>query len=374
MSQLFTPIQLGGLELPNRVVVAPMCQYSAIDGTMQDWHLAHYGSLALSRAGLLVFEATHVSDIGRITHGCAGLYSDENEAAMRRVVELCRNVADIPLGVQIAHAGRKASTQRPWQGRGPLQAHEDPWQTVSASGLAAGEGWHVPVELSADDLMRVRDQFVASTERALRIGFDLVELHAAHGYLLHQFLSPISNRRTDEWGGDAEGRMRFPLEVARAVREVWPTGKALGARITGSDWLEDGLRPEDAAVFATRLKDAGYDFVCVSSGGIGGVTKFLAEPGYQVPFAEVVKKGSGLPTRAVGMIVDPHHAESIVANGSADMVALARGFLDNPHWVWHAAEALGHPLAIPEQYQRAGHEYWTGASIARPDNAVKAAE
>lgn len=372
MSALFQPITLGGIELPNRVIVAPMCQYSAVDGSMNDWHLAHYGSLALSRAGLLVFEATHVSDIGRITHGCAGLYSDANEAAMKRVVALCRNVSDIPLGVQIAHAGRKAATHRPWQGRGPLQPGEDRWQTVGPSALAPNDGWQVPLELTESDLRAVRDQFVASTERALRIGFDLAELHGAHGYLLHSFLSPISNRRTDRWGGDAEGRMRFPLEVAAAVRQTWPRDKALGARITGSDWQEDGLTPDDAVTFAGRLKSLGYDFVCVSSGGIGGITQFQVTPGYQVPFAAAVKQGTGIATRAVGMIVDPHHAERIVARGEADMVALARGFLDDPRWVWHAAEALGVPLALPSQYERAGHELWAGAEIARP--VAKAAE
>jgi 2,4-dienoyl-CoA reductase-like NADH-dependent reductase (Old Yellow Enzyme family) len=372
MSALFQPITLGGIELPNRIVIAPMCQYSANDGSMNDWHLAHYGSLAQSRAGLLVFEATHVSDIARITHGCAGLYSDANEAAMKRVVELCRNISPIPLGVQIAHAGRKASTERPWEGRGPLKPGQGDWQTVSASALPAGEGWHSPRELTGADLRDIRDQFVAATERALRIGFDLVELHGAHGYLMHQFLSPISNRRTDGYGGDAEGRMRFPLEIAAAMREVWPKDKALGARITGSDWLEDGLAPEDAVTFAGRLKALGYDFVCVSSGGIGGITKFQVTPGYQVPFARGVKQGTGIATRAVGMIVDPHHAERIVADGDADMVALARGFLDNPRWVWHAAEALGAKLDLPPQYERAGHELWTGAGIARP--AARAAE
>lgn len=366
MPTLFEPYKIGGLELPNRIVIAPMCQYSAVDGSMNDWHLAHLGTLAASKAGLLVFEATHVSPEGRITHGCAGLYSNENEAAMRRVVELCRTVSDIPLGVQIGHAGRKASTARPWQGRGALGQDDNPWQTVAPSALPANDGWHVPRELTATDLAAIRDAFVGSTQRALRIGFDLVELHAAHGYLMHQFLSPISNQRDDEWGGDAERRMRFPLEVAAAVREVWPRDRALGARITGTDWREDGLGPQDAITFAARLKDIGYDFVCVSSGGIGGVTQFAVEPGYQVHLAEAVRKGAGIPTRAVGMIVDPHHAQQIIVEGRADMVALARGFLDNPRWVWHAAESLGTDLELLPQYQRAGHKLWAGAAIARP--------
>jgi len=360
--KLFTPLELGGITLPNRIVVSPMCQYSAHDGSMGDWHLAHLGTFACSGAGLFVVEATGATREGRITHGCTGLYSDENEAAMARAVQLYRGITRNPIGVQIGHAGRKASSSFPWQGGKPLGAHESPWQTVAPSPIPFGEGWHVPKELSKEELKGLIDAFVVAAERAKRIGFDVVELHAAHGYLLHQFLSPLSNQRTDAYGHD---RMRFPLEVARAVREVWPKERALGARINATDWVEGGWQPGDAVAFVRELKRAGLDFVCVSSGATVPHAKIPVAPGYQVGFSQKIKTETEMTTRAVGMIADPRQAEEILASGKADMVAMARALLDNPRWVWHAAERFGVAIDYPPQYARSRHDAWPGAKIAR---------
>jgi 2,4-dienoyl-CoA reductase-like NADH-dependent reductase (Old Yellow Enzyme family) len=365
-SKLFTPIQLGGITLPNRIVVSPMCQYSADDGCLSDWHLMHLGSLAISGAGLVMIEATGVTREGRITHGCTGLYSEHNEASMKRVVEACRRLTRSPIGVQLAHAGRKASASFPWQGGKPLSAAESPWTTVAPSALPFGEGWHVPHELAESELRGVVDAFVAAAGRARRIGLDAVEMHSAHGYLMHQFLSPHSNLRRDRYGGSLENRMRFPLEVARALREAWPKERALGARITGSDWLDGGVTPEDAIAYARELKAIGFDYVGVSSGGISPAARIKIEPGYQVAFAEKVRRSVPIAVRAVGMIADPEQAEAIVASGKADMVALARAFLDDPRWVWHAAERLGAKVEYPPQYARSHPELWPGAKLARP--------
>ena len=369
-SKLFTPIQLGGVTLPNRIAVSPMCQYSADDGCMSDWHLMHLGSLAASGVGLLMIEATGVTREGRISHGCTGLYSEHNEAAMKRVVDACRRIARSPIGVQLAHAGRKASAGFPWHGGKALGPGESPWVTVAPSALAFGEGWHVPHELTEGELRGLVDAFAAAAERARRIGLEVAELHSAHGYLMHQFLSPLSNRRADRYGGSRENRMRFPLEVARALREAWPRERALGARITGADWIEGGVTPEDAIAYARELKAIGFDYVCVSSGGLSPAARIKVEPGYQVPFAEKVKKAVPIAVRAVGMIADPEQAEAIVASGKADMVALARAFLDDPRWVWHAAERLGAKVEYPPQYARSHPELWPGAKLARPEGAA----
>jgi 2,4-dienoyl-CoA reductase-like NADH-dependent reductase (Old Yellow Enzyme family) len=360
---LFTPIQLGGVTLPNRIVISPMCQYQADDGCMSDWHLIHLGQLAYSGAGLLVLEATHVTREGRITHHCAGLYNEHNEAALARVVQAIRRLRKDPIGIQLAHAGRKASSQIPWQGRSALGPNESPWQTVAPSAIPFAEGWHTPHELSIPEIKDLVDKFAASAERAKRIGFDAVELHGAHGYLIHEFLSPLSNRRSDEYGRD---RMKFPLEVARAVREVWPKERALGARISGNDFAEGGLGPDDAVAFSRALERAGFDYVCVSGGNIVGNQKIPTAPGFQVPFAEKVKQATGLKVRAVGMIAGAEQAEEIVASGKADMVAMARAFLDNPRWVWHAAERFGVKIDYPPPYARSHPGVWPGTKIARP--------
>jgi len=360
---LFTPITLGGVTLPNRIVVSPMCQYSADDGSMNDWHFVHLGHLAYSCAGLLMVEATHVTREGRITHGCTGLYSDHNEASMARVLAHCRTVSKNPIGIQIGHAGRKASTQVPWEGREALGAGESPWPTLAPSPLPFSETWHTPKEMSKEEILQTVDAFVASAERARRIGFDVLELHSAHGYLLHQFLSPLSNRRSDEYGKE---RMKFPLRVARAVRETWPKERALGARISANDWAEGGLGPDDAVAYARELERLGFDYVCVSSGGLVSHARLNVGPGYQLPFAERVKRNCSLKVRAVGMIADPEQAETAIAEGKADMVAMARAFLDNPRWVWHAAERFGINVDYPPQYARARYDAWPGSKLARP--------
>jgi len=362
MPSLFSPITLGSVELANRIVVSPMCQYSAFDGCASDWHLAHLGMLANSGAGLLIVEATHVERHGRITHGCLGLYSDDNEATLARVVAHCRRHGTAKLGIQLAHAGRKASSQRPWEGGGALPPGEDPWQTIGPSPLPFGDGWHVPRVATVEDIARVRADFVSAAQRAVRIGFDAIELHLAHGYLAHAFLSLISNHRTDRYGGSLENRMRFGREIAQAVRAVVPKSVALGARITGSDWRDDGLSADDAVVQAKALKSDGLDYIDVSSGGIAASIRNPSSPGYNVSIAERVKRESGIATRTVGLILTPAQAEAIVAEGKADMVALARGMLDDPRWGWHAAQALGAEVERAPQYTRAGPKLWAPAA------------
>jgi NADPH2 dehydrogenase len=340
-----------------------MCQYSANDGCANDWHMSHLGMLVNSGAGLLIVEATHVERHGRITHGCLGLYSDDNEATLARVIAHCRRIGTAKLGIQLAHAGRKASSQRPWDGGGPLQVHGDPWETIAPSPIAFGPGWHVPRVATLEDIARVREAFANAARRAVRIGFDAIELHYAHGYLAHSFLSPVSNHRTDQYGGSLENRMRFGREVARAVRAVVPRSIALGARITGSDWREDGLSVDDAVAYAKALKSEGLDYIDVSSGGITADTRNPTAPGYNVPIAMRIKREVGIATRVVGLIVTPSQAEAVIAEGKADMVAMARAILDDPRWGWHAALASGVEIARVPQYQRVSPKLWPGAAI-----------
>jgi 2,4-dienoyl-CoA reductase-like NADH-dependent reductase (Old Yellow Enzyme family) len=355
-AQLFTPVELGGVTLPNRIIVSPMCQYSAVDGSAQPWHQVHYGMLAMSGAGLLCLEATHVEREGRITQGCLGLYSDENEAALKPVIDWVRGwMPGVKLGVQLAHAGRKASAQRPWKGGGPLtqaDAPDLPWTTYGPSALAYDPAakWHTPVALDAVGLKRVKQAFVEAAERSLRLGFDVVELHGAHGYLLSQFLSPLSNQRSDEYGGTADKRRRFPLEVFEAVRRVWPADKALGMRLSAVEWVEGGVTIEDTIETARQLKALGCDFVDVSSGGNAPGQKITLGPGYHVPFSARVRREAGIKTWAVGLITEPAQAEKIIASGEADCTAHARPFLLDPRWAWNAARTLGvetPPLPLP---------------------------
>jgi len=362
-SVLFSPIRLADLELANRIVVSPMCQYSANDGVTSDWHMTHLGMLANSGAGLLVIEATHVERSGRITHGCVGLYSDACEAALQRVISHCRRVGTAKLGIQIAHAGRKASAQRPWEGAKALPEGQDPWPTIGPSALPFGPGWHTPRAMTEHDMAHVRDRFVDAAKRSVRLGFDAIELHLAHGYLLHSFVSPLANKRNDDWGGSLAGRMRFPLEVTQAVRAVVPRGTPLGARITGTDWVEGGLTGDDAVVLTKALQKAGIDYVDISSGNITPESRWPSDPGFNVPVAEQVRRETGLAVRAVGMIAGARQAEAIVAEGKADMVALARAFLDDPHWGWHAAQTLGAEVARPLQYARSAPALWPGAAL-----------
>ncbi len=361
-SALFSPYRLAGLELANRIVVSPMCQYSGDDGCANDWHLMHLGMLAHSGAALVVVEATHVERHGRITHGCLGLYNGDNEAALARVIAQARRMGAAKFGIQLAHAGRKASSQRPWEGGGPLKPDQDPWPTIAASPIPFGPNWHTPREASEAAMARVREAFVSAAQRALRIGFDEIELHFAHGYLAHGFMSPISNKRTDQYGGSFENRLRFPLSIARAVRAVVPKHIPLGARITGSDWQDGGLTAGDAVAIAEALKGEGLDLVCISSGGVAAGIHNPTQPGYNVPIAARVKKEAGIATRTVGLIFKPEQAEAIVAQGEADLVSMARAFLDDPHWGWHAAKALGADVARPPQYQRSGPKLWAPAA------------
>src|SRR6202167_4624303 len=316
-SALFSPIKLAELTLPNRIVVAPMCQYSADDGVGNDWHMTHLGMLANSGAGLLILEATHVERLGRITHGCLGLYSDACEDALARIVAHCRRIGSAKLGIQLAHAGRKASSQRPWEGAKALPPGEDPWPPIAPSALPFGPGWHTPRAMTEEDMARVRAAFTDAAKRAVRIGFDAVELHFAHGYLLHSFVSPLSNKRNDAYGGSFEGRMRFPLGVGRSVRAAVPRNVPLGARITGTDWVEGGLTTDDAVAMGKALKAAGLDYIDVSSANITPDSRWPSEPGFNVPAAERVRREAGIPVRAVGMITSAEQAEAIVADGKA---------------------------------------------------------
>lgn len=361
---LFSPITLGHLHVPNRIAIAPMCQYSADDGSASDWHLQQWMTYALSGAGMVTLEMTDVERRGRISHGCLGLYSDHNEAAARRALDAARQVA-LPgtiFGVQLAHAGRKASCQRPWEGGGPLRPEQDPWQTVSASALPFDDGWHTPHALSEDEIQATIGRFVSAARRAERAGFEFVELHGAHGYLLHQFVSPLSNQRTDRWGGSFENRTRFAVEIMRAIRGETPK-LMVGARISVTDWVEGGLSVEEGVEYARALADAGAAYICCSSGGNSPLQKIPAGPGYQVHLAEAVKRAVGVPVRAVGLITGPQQADEIVAEGRADMVALARAILADPRWPWRAAATLGHDFKTAPQLARAAgvHRHWVAA-------------
>jgi len=346
-------MQLRGLSLENRIMVSPMCQYSAVDGSMTDWHLAHLGMLANSGAALLCFEMTDVEAIGRITLGCSGLYSDANEAALARIVAHCREHGQAKLAIQLAHAGRKASTAPPWDSRMSLRPDEGGWEPVAPSAVSMGEGELVPRALTLAEIRALVAKFADSTRRARRIGFDAIELHGAHGYLIHEFLSPLSNRREDEYGGSLANRMRFPLEVFAAVRAEWPQEKPVGVRLSCTDWAEGGWDVEQTVAFARELKKLGCDWIDASSGGLIKNQAIPVAPGYQVPFAERVRKDAGIPTVAIGLITEARQAERIVAGGKADMVSLARGFLWDPRWAWHAALELGAIPHIPKQYLRA---------------------
>lgn len=340
------------LAMRNRIMVSPMCQYSSVEGCVSDWHRAHLGQFAIGGAGLLVIEMTNVQDVGRISPYCVGLYDDANETSLRELVAYCRRIGDVPIGIQLAHAGRKASTAPPWEDRRPLSAQDGGWETVAPSPIAPDERSPPPKELSEPEIHELVSSFEQSAKRAERIGIEAIELHAAHGYLLHQFLSPLSNRRNDRYGGSAENRMRFPLEVFEAVRGAFPDGKPVGVRVSATDWAPGGWTVEQTIKFARRLKSMGCDWIDVSSGGLVSRQKVRTGPGYQVKFAQAVREQAEIPTIAVGMITDPMHAEQIVRDGCADVVALARGMLYNPRWVWHAADALGVNVAYPDQYLR----------------------
>ena len=355
MSALFSPWALGPLTLPNRIVIAPMCQYSAHDGSATDWHLIHLGTMAQSGAGLLILEATAVQAAGRITPGCLGLYSDDNEAALGRVLRAVRaHGTGMPLAIQLGHAGRKASSRAPWHGGAQIPlAEPGAWRAVAPSALAHIDGEDAPDALDAAGLARVRDAFAQAARRAARLGLDGIEIHAAHGYLLHQFLSPIANRRDDAFGGSLANRMRFPLEVFDTVRAAFPADRPVWVRVSATDWIEGSGWDVDTTIeFARALAARGCAAIHVSSGGVSPQQKIPLGPGYQVGLATRIKQATDLPTIAVGLITEPQQAQAIVESGQADAVALARAMLFDPRWPWHAAAALGAQVQAPPQFWR----------------------
>jgi 2,4-dienoyl-CoA reductase-like NADH-dependent reductase (Old Yellow Enzyme family) len=352
MSALFSPIKLRGLALPNRIMVAPMCQYSAVDGEANDWHFTHINTLALSGAAMFCIEATHVEAIGRITPGCLGLWNDATEAALKPILASVRKHSKTAVAMQLAHAGRKGSSHTPWDGGQQIPLAEGGWQTEGASAVPHKEGELASLALDASGLKRVRDAFVAAAKRAERLGLDALELHSAHGYLLHQFLSPISNKRTDQYGGSLQNRMRYPLEVFDAIRAVFPAEKPVGVKVSATDWVEGGWDLPQTIEFVEELKKRGVDWIDASSGGVSPLQKIPLGPGYQVPFAKGIKQATGVTTMAVGLITEAKQAEDIVASGQADMVALARAMLYDPRWGWHAAAELGGHVEAPPQYWR----------------------
>ncbi len=359
---LFTPFALGPLTPPNRIMVSPMCQYSAVDGVPNDWHTQHYGALSLSGAGVLCFEATHVSAVGRITAGCAGLWNDAQEAAFKDLLSNLRALQPKPpkMMVQIAHAGRKGSSSPPWQGGALIPADQaGGWQPLAPSAAPHRADEAAPTALTEADLDEIRTQFIQSALRAVRAGFDAIELHAAHGYLLHQFLSPVANKRTDLYGGSLDNRMRLPLEIMQAVRAAVPAHIAVGMRVSATDWMEhleaDGVASwtlVQSIEFITRAKALGCDFVDITTAGISPLQKIEIKPAYQLPYATAIKLACELPVICVGMISEPQQANAIIANGEADMIAMARALLWNPRWGWHAAAELGATVAGVPQYAR----------------------
>jgi 2,4-dienoyl-CoA reductase-like NADH-dependent reductase (Old Yellow Enzyme family) len=352
-SRLFSPIALGSLTLANRIIVSPMCQYSAVEGSATDWHLIHLGSLALSGAGLLCLEATGVSAQGRITPQCLGLYSDANQAALQRVLQALRAVSPVPLAIQLSHAGRKASSRAPWEGGSLIARADGGWVPLAPSAVPQRPEEPPPRAMTDADIRGVIDSFVQATRRARELGFDAIELHMAHGYLLHQFLSPLANQRDDAYGGSLEQRMRLPLEVFEAVRREAGAALPVGVRVSATDWVDGGWDLASTVTLAQRLEALGCAFLDVSSGGVSSRQQIPLAPGYQVPFAAQVKRAVRIPVVSVGLIGEPKQAEAIVAQGQADAVALARAFLREPHWPWRAAAELGGTVVPPRQMSRA---------------------
>jgi 2,4-dienoyl-CoA reductase-like NADH-dependent reductase (Old Yellow Enzyme family) len=353
MSKLFSTYKLGGMPLANRIVVAPMCQYSAVDGVATDWHMMHLGQLAISGAGMMLTEATAVSAEGRITPGDLGIYSKEAEKATGKIIAAIRKYSPIAIGMQLAHAGRKGSCMVPWQS-GEQISVEAPngWVTHAPSALPFNPVDEPPVALDRAGMTRIRKAFVKAAQRACRIGVDFIELHSAHGYLLHQFLSPLSNQRDDRYGGTLQNRMRFPLEIFDAIRAAVPERVPVGIRISATDWVEDGWEIGQSIAYSKQLKRRGCAYIHVSSGGLSPRQEILAGPNYQVGFAQRIRKEVEMPVIAVGLITEPEQAEKILSSGQADMVALARAMLYDPRWPWHAAAKLGAQVTAPPQYLR----------------------
>ncbi len=354
MTSLFSPIQLGNLTVPNRIMVSPMCQYSATQGIASAWHTAHISNMALSGAGLICMEATAVSPEGRISPNCLGLWDAATEASLKQALAAVRAVSSTKIAIQLGHAGRKAATAIPWQGGQQLSRSQGYWETFAPSAIAQNSGEIAPIAMGAEHLQQVLNSFKSAAQRSVRLGIEAIELHAAHGYLLHQFLSPIANQRNDAYGGKLENRMRFPLEVFEAIKQVVPSDYPVGIRVSATDWLmEESWDPEQTIIFAKELKQLGLAWIDVSSGGISPKQKIKTGPGYQVGLAKSIKESTGIPTIAVGMITTAQQAEDILNSDSADMVALGRAMLYNPRWPWHAAEQLKSKVYGPPQYWRA---------------------
>jgi 2,4-dienoyl-CoA reductase-like NADH-dependent reductase (Old Yellow Enzyme family) len=353
MPHLFDPLPIGSVTLANRIVVSPMCQYASdSDGSANDWHLVHLGGFSMGAAGLVMVEMTNVSLDGRITPKCATLCSDQNEAALKRVVDFCRTFGVAKLGLQVAHAGRKGSQAPPAAGGKPLLTPEDGgWQTIGPSAIPYGDGWRAPRAARIGEIKQFIAPHAATVQRAERIGFDVIEMHGAHGYLIHQFLSPLSNQRTDQYGGSLENRMRFPLECFAAMRAVWPEAKPMGVRVSATDWVEGGWTPDEAVIFARELKKIGCDYIDASTGGLDPRQQIPLSAGYQVPFGTRIKQEADILTMSVGLIGHAKQAEEIIASGQADMVALARGALYDPRFAWHAAEELGAETEYAPKYR-----------------------
>lgn len=364
-AMLFRPIELRGLKLPNRIVVAPMTQFSADDGVAGDWHLVHLGQFALSGAGLILTESCYVEPTSRNAPSCLSLYTDAQEAAVGRVAAFINQFGNGAFGVQLCHAGRKASAKTPLEGGGPKPISEGGYEAVGPSPVPISPAWPTPRALTVADIQELTATFCASAERVARSGAGIIELHGAHGYLLHQFMSPISNRRTDQYGGSLENRMRFPLEIFEAVRGVFPADNPVGMRLSATDWVNGGWDIESTVRLSTELKALGCDYVHISSGGLSPDQAIVDGPGYQTGFAAEVKRHVDIPVITVGQISEPIQAETILQTGQADMVALARPMLFNPHWTWHAAQELGEETFYPHQYKRGHPARWgsRGANI-----------
>ena len=369
-AKLFEPIELRGLRLPNRIVVAPMTQFSADDGVAGDWHLMHLGQYAVSGAALVLTESTYVAACARNAPSCLSLYSDEQESAVARIARFFSAYGGGHFGVQLCHAGRKASAREPWKGGGPLPVDEGGYEAVAPSAVPLAENWPAPKPLSAEAVGDVIRCFVDAARRAERAGAKVIELHGAHGYLIHQFLSPLTNRRNDEYGGSLANRMRFALDMFESVRAVWPSELPIGIRVSATDWIAGGWSVEETVELARALEARECDYIHVSSGGLSPEQRIAVGPGYQTGFAEAVKAAVDMPVIAVGQISEPRQAEAILQSGQADMVALARPMLFNPRWVWHAARELGEKVAYPRQYERGHPDRWGASGINAPGNRI----
>ncbi|QDK38711.1 NADH:flavin oxidoreductase/NADH oxidase [Bdellovibrio sp. NC01] len=351
-SLLFSPLKLRSLTLKNRIAVSPMCQYSAKDGVPNSWHMVHLGSRAVGGAGLIIVEATGVSPEARISPGDLGLWNDQQTESFKPIVSFIKENGAVA-GIQLAHAGRKASTDVPWRGGKGLTPQQEGWQTLAPSAISYSDKYTMPKEMSTDEIEQMIQDFCSATQRAINAGFQVIELHFAHGYLMHQFLSPLSNHRHDQYGGTLENRMRMPLKVVEEVRKVMPSDMPLLVRISATDWAEGGWDLDQSLIFCQELKTRGVDLIDCSSGGLTGAQKIAVGPHYQVPFAEAVKKEADILTGAVGLITDPEAAEQILTSGKADLVLLARELLRDPYWPLHAAKKLGVEITWPPQYERA---------------------